>query len=138
MKTLYMHRTNYFECRTPKKNNYFECRIQIIQKWSRTTTTEMISRDASFFSKGGCKCTPLLQQELSTVAIGPPLEMHLQRRVTEPSAPENMAPFQRRVVPSRAPKDAIFKGGWCRQPPLEMRPVFRGGRWHQPPLENHF
>ena len=26
----------------------------------QNTTTEMISRDIPFFSRGGCKCTPLL------------------------------------------------------------------------------
>ena len=31
-----------------------------IKERSRNNTTKMISRDASFFSRGGCKCTPLL------------------------------------------------------------------------------
>ena len=95
------------------------------------TTTEIISRDAQFFSRGGCKCTPLLQQELGTVASRLPLEMHLQGRVTAPPAPENRVHFQ----PSPAPEDPISRGGRCHQPPLEMRPIFRGGWWHQPPLE---
>ena len=54
-------------------------------------TTETIFRDTSFFSKGGCKCTPLLQQELGTVAFRPSLEMHLQGRVTAPPAPESFS-----------------------------------------------
>jgi len=37
-----------------------------------------------------------------------------------------MAHFQGRVVPSRAPKDPISRGGLCHQPPLEMRPIFSG------------
>ena len=56
-------------------------------------TTETIFRDTSFFSKGGCKCTPLLQQELGIVAFRLPLEMHLQGRVTAPPAPTNSCPF---------------------------------------------
>ena len=56
-------------------------------------TTETIFRDTSFFSKGGCKCTPLLQQELGIVAFRLPLEMHLQGRVTAPPTPENRAHF---------------------------------------------
>ena len=102
-----------------------------------STTTEMISRDASFFSSGGCKCTPFLQHELGTVVFCPPLEMHLQGRVTTPPAPENSSHFQGRLVPSPAPEDPISRGGRYYQPPLEMRPIFRGGRWH-PPLENLF
>ena len=101
-----------------------------------STTTEMISRDASFFSRGGCKCTPL--RSYGTVASRPPLEMHLQGRVTAPPAPENRAHFQGRVVPSPTPKDQISRGGRCHQPPQEMRSIFRGGWWHQPLLENHF
>ena len=87
----------------------------------------MIYMDAQFFSRGGCTCTPLLQQELGTVAFRPPLEMHLQGRVMAPPAPENRAHFQGRVVLSPAPKDQISRGGRCHQPPLEMRPIFRGG-----------
>ena len=49
----------------------------------------VISRDAPFFSRGGCKCTPLLQQELGTVAFRPTLEMHLQGWVTAPPGPGN-------------------------------------------------
>ena len=71
----------------------------------------MISRDVSFFSKGGCKCTPLLQQELDIVAFRPPLEMHLQGQVTAPPAPENRAPCQGRLVPSAVPGNATcFQG----------------------------
>ena len=79
----------------------------------------MISRDAPFFSRSGSKCTPLLQQELGTIAFRLPLEMHFQRRVTAPPAPKNRAHFQGRVVPSPAPKDPIFRGGWWHQPSLE-------------------
>jgi len=63
-----------------------------------------------FFSRGGCKCTPLLQQELDTVAFRPPLEMHLQGRVTAPPAPENRArsDFQGRLVPSAAPGNVPY------------------------------
>jgi hypothetical protein len=96
---------------------------------------KMISKDAPFFfSRGGCKYIPLLQQELGTVAFRPPLEMHLQGRVTAPPAPENRVHFQ----PSLAPGDPISRGGRCHQPPLEMRPIFRGGWWHHLPLENYF
>ena len=78
----------------------------------------MISKDASFFSGGGCKYTPFLQQELGTIAFRPPLEMHLQ------GPPLKIG--------------LIFRGGWFRHPPLEICPIFRGGRKHQPPLENFF
>ena len=73
------------------------------------TTTEMISRNAPFFSRGGCKCTPLLQQELGTVAFRLPLKIYFQERVTAPPATENRAHFQGRVVPSPAPKDEISR-----------------------------
>ena len=77
----------------------------------------MISRDATFFSRGGCKCTPLQQQELGTVAFRPPLEMHLQGRVTAPPALENEPYFQERVVPSPSPEDAFSGAGEMLQYP---------------------
>ena len=79
----------------------------------------MISRDAPFFSRGGCKCTPLLQQKLGTVAFSP--------------APENRAHFQGRVVLSPTPEDA-FSGGRKTTVPSSF---CRSGVHLQPPLEKN-
>ena len=102
------------------------------------TTAEMIFRDAPFFSRDGCKCTPLLQQELGTVAFRPPLEMHLQGRVTAPPAPVNRVHFQGRVVPSPAPKDLIYRCGRCHQPAPGNAPYFQDWLVALAATGNHF